>query len=127
MSRVKGRDTSIERIVRSQLHRRGLRFRKHVTNLPGRPDIVFPSAKVVVFIDGDFWHGYRFPRWSNSLSPFWQTKIAETRRRDKRNFTRLRRAGWTIIRTWQHEIKSDLRGVVERIEHTVRQESRTAT
>ena len=60
MSRVKGKDTSIERLVRSELHKRGFRFRKHVKTLPGKPDIVFPKAKVAVFVDGDFWHGYDF-------------------------------------------------------------------
>jgi len=120
MSRVKGRDTSLERSVRSALHRAGLRFRKHVGDLPGRPDIVFPRAKVAVFIDGDFWHGYRFPSWQNGVSGFWRRKIAGNRDRDKRNFARLRRAGWRVIRVWQHDIKRDPTGSVERIIVAVR-------
>ena len=79
MSRVRGRDTGLERIVRSALHRQGFRFRKHVSDLPGRPDVVFPRAKVVVFIDGDFWHGYRFPLWERQIPPFWRAKISKNR------------------------------------------------
>ena len=84
MSRVKGKDTSLERIVRTELHKRGFRYRKNVSGLPGKPDLVFVKQKVVVFIDGDFWHGYRFPQWKNKLSPFWREKIGKTRERDKR-------------------------------------------
>jgi DNA mismatch endonuclease, patch repair protein len=115
MGRVRNRDTDLERVVRSALHRRGLRFRKHVSGLPGRPDVVFPAAKVAVFIDGDFWHGYRFPLWNAALSPFWQRKIATNRERDARNFRRLRRRGWTVVRVWQHATRSNLDGVVARI------------
>lgn len=62
MFQVKGKDTSLEQIVRSALHKHGLRFDKHVSDLPGKPDIVFPRHKIAVFLDGDFWHGYRFNR-----------------------------------------------------------------
>lgn len=115
MSRVKGKDTGIERRVRSALHRQGLRFRKHVTTLPGKPDLVFPGRRVVVFIDGDFWHGYRFPAWERTLSPFWRNKIAETRLRDQRNFRRLQRDGWRVIRIWQHQIEQDFDASLDRI------------
>lgn len=119
MSRVKGRDTGLELRIRSALHRRGLRFRKHVAALPGRPDIVFPRAKVAVFIDGDFWHGYRFPRWQAQLPDFWRRKIAGNRTRDARSFAALRRRGWAVIRIWQHEMKRDVDRVVERVAECV--------
>src|SRR5437763_3579619 len=93
MSLLKNKDTDLEILVRSELHKRGLRFRKHIKDLPGKPDIVFTKAKVVVFIDGDFWHGYRFPLWRDKSSPFWQAKIAKNRERDRRNFAELRRMG----------------------------------
>ncbi len=120
MSRVKGKDTSLEKIVRSELHKRGLRFRKHVKNLPGKPDIVFVKAKVVVFLDGDFWHGYRFPQWEHSLPKFWRKKIGETRKRDQRNFAKLKRMGWKVIRIWEHSIEKDLDEVIKRICKAVR-------
>lgn len=119
MSRVRNADTDLERAVRGGLHRRGLRFRKHVRELPGRPDVVFPSARVVVFVDGDFWHGYRFPEWSGTLSSFWRNKIETTRIRDRRNFARLRRDGWLVIRLWQHEVKRDLERILDVVEAAV--------
>ena len=115
MSRVKGKNTSIENIVRSELHKRGYRFRKHVGKLPGCPDIVFVKQKVLVFIDGDFWHGYRFPQWQRKLKPYWRDKISRTRKRDKRNFSRLRASGYKVIRLWEHQIKSDLEGCINKV------------
>jgi len=115
MSRIKGKDTGLERIVRSELHRRGLRFRKHVKELPGKPDIVFSRAKVTVFVDGDFWHGYRFPAWQHKVSDFWKKKIGKNRERDTKNFRKLRAMGWRVIRLWQHEIKQDVKRSVSRI------------
>lgn len=120
MSHCRGKDTKPELAVRSELHRRGLRYRKHVAKLPGKPDIVFPRAKIAVFIDGDFWHGYRFPLWRQKLTPQWEDKISKTRARDKENFRRLRQDGWQVIRLWQHEVKSDLCGCVLRIIEAVR-------
>lgn len=108
MSRVKSKDTALETKVRTELFRRGLRFRKHVAALPGRPDIVFPAVKLAVFIDGDFWHGYRFPTWRRTLPKFWRAKIGKNRDRDRRNFAKLRRMGWRVLRIWQHEIERDL-------------------
>ena len=116
MSRVRNRNTDIEAIVRSELFRRGWRFRKHVTSLPGCPDIVFMQQRIAVFIDGDFWHGYQFPRWQATLSGFWRQKIAKNRKRDRNNFAKLRRRGWRVLRIWQHEIKNDLSSCVVRIE-----------
>lgn len=115
MSSVRNKGTDLEMLIRSELHRRGLRYRLHVKSLPGTPDIVFPTSKVAVFIDGDFWHGYKFPQWREKVSEFWQTKIEKNRRRDKRNFSRLRRIGWRVVRIWQHSIESDVTNCVERI------------
>ena len=115
MSNVKLKDGSLEVTIRSALHKRGYRFRKHVKTLPGSPDAVFPKEKIAVFIDGDFWHGYRLPAWEHKLTDFWKRKIRENRRRDQKNFGKLRRMGWHVIRIWQHEIKEDPEHCVERI------------
>ena len=120
MSRVRQRDTDLERAVRSRLHRAGYRFRKHVTDLPGRPDIVFSREKLAVFVDGDFWHGWHFSLWKDAVSPFWQQKIEGNRSRDRRNFAALRRQGWRVIRVWGHEIIRDPDGVVARIIGTIK-------
>jgi len=108
MSRVKLKDGSLEVTVRSELHRRGYRFKKHVKTLPGSPDAVFPKEKIAIFMDGDFWHGYRFPQWEQKLKEFWREKIRQNRQRDQKNFRKLRKMGWRVIRIWQHEIKDDL-------------------
>ena len=119
MSRVKSEDTGIERTLRSALHRSGLRFRKHLRHLPGRPDVVFPSQRVAVFVDGNFWHGYRLPQWADKLSDYWKQKIERNRRRDRSNFRKLRSNGWTVIRLWEHQIEGDLSGCVRKIVQAV--------
>lgn len=115
MSRIRGKDTLPERRVRSMLHRRGLRFRKHVRKLPGCPDIVFGRARVAVFIDGDFWHGRFFSRWAPKLSLKWRQKIEANRHRDVRNRQRLRGRGWKVVRVWESEIEKNLTTVVQKI------------
>ncbi len=120
MSRIKGKDTGLEMRVRSALHRRGLRFRKHVKDLPGKPDVVFRKARVAVFVDGDFWHGYRFPSWEDKVSDFWKKKINKNRERDAANHRRLRQMEWTVIRLWQHEVEEDFDACIDRILAAVR-------
>lgn len=119
MRAVKGRDTSLEKTVSSALHRKGLRFRRCVTKLPGKPDFVFVEARVVVFVDGDFWHGWRFPQWKGKLQPYWREKIERNRRRDRSNFRRLRRNGWMVLRFWSHQVERDLNAVVGQVEAAV--------
>lgn len=124
MSRIRGMNTSPERAVRKCAYRRGLRYHIHVMNLPGRPDIVFRGAKVAVFIDGDFWHGWRFSAWCARLSPFWKAKIERNRDRDRRNFQKLRRVGWRVVRLWEHQVFADLDGCVNRIESLLNMKER---
>jgi len=120
MSRIKGKDTGLEMRVRSALHRRGLRFRKHVKDLPGKPDVVFRKVRVAVFVDGDFWHGYRFPTWEDKVSDFWKKKINRNRERDAANHRKLRQMEWTVIRLWQHEVEEDFDACIDRILAAVR-------
>lgn len=115
MSRIKGRDTGLERLVRAELQRRGLRFKTYMKKLPGNPDIVFQEARLAVFVDGDFWHGYRFPQWKKKLSAFWREKIEKNRKRDQRNFAKLRRMNWRVVRVWKHTIQKDLDSAIRRI------------
>jgi DNA mismatch endonuclease (patch repair protein) len=72
--------------------------------------------KVVLFVDGDFWHGFRFPAWKRRVSKFWQCKIAGNRARDQRNFRKLRRMGWRVMRVWKHQVKRDLESCIARVE-----------
>lgn len=115
MSSVRQRGTDIEVCFSKALSSCGLRFRRNVRALPGSPDLVFTREKLAIFIDGDFWHGYRYPRWAQRLQPFWRAKIEANRRRDQRNFRRLRRAGWRVLRLWQHEIEGDVAACTKRV------------
>lgn len=115
MSRIKGKGTLPERLVSEALGRLGLEFECHVGDLPGRPDFVFRTQKISVFIDGDFWHGWRFPVWRDKLTEAWESKIEANRARDLRNHRKLRRMGWKVIRIWEHQIHGDLSGVIDRI------------
>lgn len=93
MKRVKLKDGPLEKLVQRELRAHGLRFQRHVRSLPGCPDIVFRKEKVAVFVDGDFWHGWRLPAWEHKLSPFWRDELRANRTRDQRNFSRLRTTG----------------------------------
>ncbi len=115
MQAVKGKNTSLERKVSSAFHRLGWRYRRNDKLLPGKPDFVFTKARVIVFVDGDFWHGWRYPQWKHKLSEFWRAKIERNRARDRRNFAKLRRDGWLVIRLWGHEVEGDLDACVARV------------
>jgi DNA mismatch endonuclease (patch repair protein) len=121
MARIRGKNTGPERMVGKGLAERGMQFECHPVDLPGRPDIIFRHAKVAVFIDGDFWHGWRFPLWQKKLSAKWQDKIAGNRARDERGFRRLRRMGWRVIRIWEHQVEQDMPRCIERIVATIHQ------
>lgn len=120
MSRIRSKNTKPELLIRRLAHSRGLRFRLHQRSLPGCPDLVFPGPKVVVFVDGDFWHGWRFERWGGTLAPYWKAKIAGNRARDRANFKLLRQLGWRVIRLWEHEVEVNPNACVDRIEALVR-------
>lgn len=107
MSCIRGKDTAPEMVVRRYLHARGLRYTLHDKTLPGKPDLVFWSRKVVVFVHGCFWHGHescgtwRIPQ---SRTEYWTEKIFGNRRRDERVIRKLRRAGWRVHVVWQCRI-----------------------
>jgi DNA mismatch endonuclease (patch repair protein) len=115
MKSVKLKGGSLELLVQSELRKSGLRFQRNYKGLAGTPDIVFVKKKVAIFIDGDFWHGWRLPAWEQKLSEFWRLKLYANRKRDQRNFRRLRAADWTVIRLWEHEIRSDIGRCFDRI------------
>src|SRR5438093_1378356 len=119
MKRVKLRNGPLEMFLRRKLTERGLRYRCNVRSLPGSPDIVFSKQRVAVFIDGDFWHGWRLPAWERKLSRFWRDKLRGNRARDLRNFRRLRARGWQVIRIWQHDVKRDPKDCLTKIENAV--------
>lgn len=110
-------DSRVERAVRSELHRRGLRFRKHLSVIPKvrcRPDIVFTRQRLAVFIDGCFWHSCpTHGTQSKANAAWWQAKLASNVARDRRNDEMLHRAGWTVLRLWEHETIEDMVVAIE--------------
>lgn len=116
MSRVRGKDTKPELIVRRLLHRLGYRYRLHVTSLPGKPDLVFSSRRVVGFVHGCFWHGHACPygRTPKTNAPFWAAKVHRNMERDTANIGALEDAGWTVVVVWQCETK-DLAALERRL------------
>jgi DNA mismatch endonuclease, patch repair protein len=119
MSLIRSKNTLPELQLRRKLHERGLRYRLHVSTLPGQPDIVFGRQRIAIFVDGDYWHGWRFPCWAKKLSEYWRQKIAGNRKRDSANHRRLRGSGWIVIRIWEHEIKADPERCAQMIESAV--------
>lgn len=110
MSRIRGKDTSPEKRVRSELHRMGYRFRLHRRDLPGNPDLVFVSRRVALFVHGCFWH--RHPRCENCTTPtnnrkFWINKLEGNAARDKRNRQALRKLGWKTITIWECQTENE--------------------
>ena len=107
MALVKGHDTKPERVVRNLLHRMGYRFRLHVKNLAGKPDIVLSKHGKAVFVHGCFWHGHRkCPRAARPATnlEFWNKKLAGNIERDKRVIRELRSGGWSVLTIWQCQI-----------------------
>ncbi|VXC60793.1 DNA mismatch endonuclease of very short patch repair [Burkholderia sp. 8Y] len=118
MSGIGGRNTKPELLLRSALHRRGFRFRLHVPDLPGKPDIVFPKRRAVIFVHGCFWHGHECPRfkWPQTRADFWRQKISRNRQNDEKAVTSLQADGWRVAVVWE----CSLRGKKQKIESTVK-------
>lgn len=115
MSRIRSKNTTPERLICSALRKSGLRFSCHPRDLSGSPDVVFKRQRLIVFIDGDFWHGWRFPLWKHKLSEAWQKKIEANRRRDRKTHRRLKAQGWTVLRIWEHQVEKSPQACVQRI------------
>lgn len=110
MSRVRGSETQLEKLVRSELHRRGFRFRKNVKNLPGRPDIVLPKHSAVIFVHGCFWHGHSgcpAAKLPQTYCEFWEEKIGANVERDAHQHEELKNLGWRVAVVWGCSLKAD--------------------
>lgn len=117
-------DTACEQALRSSLWEAGLRYRKHAADLPGRPDILFPKARIAVFCDGDFWHGRdwearRRKLAAGSNAEYWLAKIRRNMERDRENTARLESLGWTVLRFWETDIRTGLPEIVRKIRESV--------
>ncbi|AGW12820.1 MAG: very short patch repair endonuclease [Desulfovibrio sp.] len=108
MRAVKSRDTTPELAVRRLLFAMGFRYRIQRKDLPGKPDIVFPSRKKVVFVHGCFWHGHECPRGARvpkTNTTYWRKKIAANIMRDAQHIARLRQLGWEVLLVWECQVK----------------------
>lgn len=108
MSRIPSKNTKPEIAVRSVLHRLGYRFRLHLRDLPGRPDIVLPRHRKIILVQGCFWHGHtcRFASKPKSNEDYWEPKIRANRARDARNLVALADSGWSVLELWECDIKN---------------------
>ena len=112
MSRIPSKNTKPEETVRKYLFRHGFRYRKNVSKLPGRPDIVLPKYKTVIFVNGCFWHGHegcKYYRLPKTNVEFWQAKIERNKKRDIEEQHRLASLGWHCITVWECQLKPKIR------------------
>ena len=108
MSAIRAKNTAPELLVRRALHAMGYRYRLHRKDLPGNPDIVLPKYKVVIFVNGCFWHrhsGCKYATTPASNADFWKAKFEANIARDKRNYTQLEKLGWKVVVIWECEIR----------------------
>ena len=110
MSHIRSKNTKPEELVRKYLFAHGFRYRKNVSKLPGKPDIVLPKYHTVIFVNGCFWHKHDCPRfvWPSSNKEYWVPKITANVERDKRNYSALNSRGWRVIIIWECELKKDM-------------------
>lgn len=128
MQSNRSRDTKPELLLRRELHRRGVRYRLHATDVCGRPDLVIRTLRVAVFVDGDFWHGNRWrlrglARLEDDFHnnrDFWVAKIRRNVQRDREVNERLAEEGWTVVRVWENEILADVGRVADRVQEAIR-------
>ncbi len=114
MASISGKNTKPELIVRKLLYSLGYRYRLHYANLPGKPDLVFPGRRKVIFIHGCFWHRHDCKKGKSMPSKnsgFWQKKLADNASRDNRNISELKKLGWEVLVIWECQIK-DLQSLV---------------
>jgi DNA mismatch endonuclease (patch repair protein) len=121
MSGIRAKNTRPEMIVRRALHARGFRYRIHVKDLPGKPDLVFPRYKSVLFIHGCFWHGHdcHLFKMPGTRTEFWQAKIQKNRENDAKAKAALAALGWRVLEVWECDLratkKQDYEPVVARV------------
>ena len=119
MSRIRGKDTKIELLLRKELWKRGLRYRKNYKKLPGTPDIVFIKQKIAIFCDSEFWHGKSFfvnkQDVCNRNSEYWNAKICRNIERDIQVNKQLNEKGWLVLRFWAKEIQDSEETVLSEI------------
>ncbi len=117
MSGIRGKNTRPELLIRRSLHRLGYRFRLHRKDLPGKPDLVLPRYRAVIFVNGCFWHGHdcHLFKWPSSRADWWRAKITKTRATDDASRQALADAGWRILEVWECALKGRTRRPLEQV------------
>lgn len=125
MSQIRGKNTKPEELVRKYLFSQGFRYRKNDSRLPGKPDIVLPKYKTVIFVNGCFWHGHegcRYFVWPKNNAEFWKAKISGNIQRDAQCARLLKEQGWNVIVVWECELKKANReATLKRLEARLKQ------
>lgn len=119
MSRIRGKDTKPEEIVRKFLFSKGFRYRKNDPGLPGKPDIVLPKYRTVIFVNGCFWHmheGCKYFVWPKHNEEFWEKKIRDNAERDRRNCLKLEEQGWKVLTVWECSLKDSKEDTLQWLE-----------
>ena len=126
MSCIKGTGTKPEETVRKYLFSKGFRYRKNVKDLPGKPDIVLPRYKTVIFVNGCFWHHHdcRYFVWPRNNAEFWKEKISKNVERDGENKKKLQQLGWRVITIWECELKKDREQLLTMLSDEIRSEKK---
>ena len=123
MSKIRSKDTKPEIILRSSLHQLGYRFRIHKKELPGKPDIVLPKYKIVIFVHGCFWHYHKDcpeGRIPDTNSKFWKEKLLKNIERDKKHQDMCKELGWNVLIIWECELEKRLEEVLTKIKTTIK-------
>lgn len=123
MSRIKGKDTKIEVMVRQYLFHYGFRFRKNDKRYPGKPDVVLPKYKTAIFVHGCFWHrheGCKLATTPKTRTEFWMEKFAKNVANDKKHSEQLQEMGWHVIVIWECELENDFEGIMKKVVQKIR-------
>ncbi len=121
MSRIKGKNTRPELLVRKWLWANGYRYRLHYKKLPGKPDLVFPGRKKAVFIHGCFWHKHncKYFKWPKTNAEFWKKKIGDTVKRDQNIYRSLAADGWNFFVVWECSLKTDKAKTFQKLQNFI--------
>ena len=111
MSGIRNKNTGPEILIRKNLHSRGFRYRLHGNKLPGKPDIILPRYRAVIFVNGCFWHGHECHlfKWPQTRKTFWENKISDNKLRDKKNITALIKEDWRVAVVWECALRGKTR------------------
>jgi len=127
MSKIRSNNTKPEVLFRKKLWGNGIRFSQKASNMPEKPDIILNKYKITIFIDGEFWHGYRWEEKKKKLKAnrgYWIPKIEKNILRDQQNNRKLKKSGWKVVRFWEHQINKDTEKCLQKIKKIMGENSK---